>query len=181
MSLPALSSKTFFQRKNLEALALPAFVSLFLIIVLIVSIVIPQKKQEKDSDNKKELSEYTKREKVESEGKTIEVTPRVLQITPENLKQSIEAKENIKLIQVITKGDEWKESHIKGTIFMLTSAFDSAPSIEREGSHIFISSDGYESAVAIDKIVNQGFPRDRNYNLEGGLEAWKKKGFPLEN
>jgi rhodanese-related sulfurtransferase len=181
MSLPASPDKKFFQKKSLEALILPAVVIVFLVGVLIASVVIPQKKEKRGSSEERNIASYTDRQKVESEGKLIEVTPKVLQISPETLKQLLEAKEDLKLIQVIQKGDEWKEPHIKGTTFMLSSAFDSGANLERSQSHIFISKDGFDSAVAIDKIVNQGYLRESNRNLEGGLEAWKKKGFPLEN
>lgn len=179
MSLPkTISSNGFFNRQKVESLLLPVLVVLILVSIITAGFLIPKKKEEKAG--KRDTSAFTGSNKVEVEkGKVIEVAPKVKQISPETLYDSIISKKDIVIVQVFS-GDEWQEPHIKGSVFINKSEFDYSPNLDQTKNYVFVSSDGYDSAEAISKLINLGFPYDKNVNLEGGLEAWKEKGYELE-
>ncbi len=181
MSLPVPLDKKFFQKRNLEALLLPTIVVILLLGILSIGVFVSFQDDGKTNEDKKNLSYYTEKRKVSSKGKTIEVDPRVLQISPKDLSQELSKEEPIKVVTIIKNISEQNKPHIKGTIFMLESMFESTPGLNPEDSHVFISEDGYDSAVVIEKFVGGFFPPEKNRNLEGGLKAWKKEGLPLEN
>jgi len=178
MSLPLF--KSFFQKRNLEALILPVFVSVFLLSILFVSVLFPQKPKKK-LEEKKDISYYVDQQKVNSKGKIIGVTPRVLQITPKELHEKLIGKKKIIVVTIIKNESEVNLPHIAGTRFILEEKFNGFPPLNPDDFNVFVSKDGYDSAVVIDKFVGGIFPRERNLNLEGGLEGWKKEGLPLEN
>lgn len=181
MSLPFPLSKSFFQKKNLEALALPSLVLLFLFGVLVTSIFVSDQDQRKNGGKEKDIGYYTDKMKVVSEGKTIEVRARVLQMSPLLLYQAQLSQQAIKVVTIIKKAEEQNRPHIRGTIFMLESDFSKPPSLDPNEMHVFVSKDGYDSAVQIEKFVGAIFPAEKNLNLEGGFRAWEKEGLPVEN
>src|SRR3989344_3453675 len=181
MSLPETAkSSGFLNPKKIESLILPGLIVIILTGVIIAGFLIP-KRNEEDKEKREDASIYTEAASVKTaEGKTVGVSAAVQQISAEDLRTQLEAKVEILVVQ-ITEKDEWKEPHIKGTIFYPKTNFASSPSLDPKKSHVFVSEDGYEGILALNSILKYGFPRDKNFNLEGGLQAWKKKGYPLEN
>lgn len=179
MSLPKTTEKIkFFKNHKLESLIIPVMIGLIFLAVIVAGFLIPKKNQE--SKQQKDVGVYTKSNKVEvQKGKVIEVAPQVQQISPENLRAALAAKEDIVVVRVF-EGEGWREPHIQGSLFVLKSEFELTPNFDREKTYVFVSDDGYESAAAIAKLVQSGFSYDKNLNLEGGLKAWKEKGFELE-
>lgn len=142
---------------------------------LIAAYLITQEKQKPVPE--RDIGVFTEPNKVEvQKGKVIEVAPQVKQISAAELHTALAGGEDLTVIQVFT-GDEWREPHIKGTVFIRSSEFDYAPNLDKEKSYVYVSSDGYDSAEAIAKLVRFGFSVDKNVNLDGGLAAWKEKGF----
>ncbi len=47
-------------------------------------------------------------------------------------------------------------------------------------AHPLVCNSGNRSGVAADFLVQQGFPGEKVYNLEGGTYAWMGAGFPVE-
>ncbi len=181
MSLPKVSTNSsFLKPQKLESLLLPGMVVFILCTILIAAFLIPKQNQEqKQKDRDTALFTASNKVKVHA-GKTLEVAPFVKQIPPETLDSAISSKEDIVIIQVFEDGREINQPHIEGSQFILSSEFDHALNLDKEKNYYYVSTDGYESAKAISKVVNFGFSRDKHVNLEGGLKAWKEKGYKLE-
>lgn len=179
MTLPKIENfQRLIKAKNPESFILPGLVVLILSGVIIAGFLIPKKNKEKTS---RDTSVYTVSNKVEVEkGKFIEVAPRVKQISPESLHASLAAKENIVLIHIY-KDENWQEPHINGSTLIRDSEFNQAPFLDKEKNYVYVSTDGYDSAKTLSKILTYGFSYDKNVNLEGGTKAWKEKGYELSN
>jgi rhodanese-related sulfurtransferase len=179
MSLPkTVSVKTSLPGKKIDGLILPALVIFVVAGILVAGFLIRQQKDKPKSS--RDTSLYTEPTTIKnSEGKTVGVPARVQQISPEALKAQIEAKEEIVILHIY-EGEEWQEPHIKGTLFYKKSDLKFSPALSPEKKYVFVSKDGYEGALALHNFIQHGFPWEKNFNLEGGLEAWKKKGYPLE-
>src|SRR3990167_6775004 len=136
MSLPKVSVKSnFLKNQKLESLLLPGMVLFILAAVLLASFLIPKRNQEqKDRD----ISVYTASNKVKVHaGKTLEVAPIVKQIPPELLSSDLAAKGDWIVVQVFS-GEEWRDPHIKGSVFMKKSDFDSAPAnIDKGKNYVY--------------------------------------------
>jgi rhodanese-related sulfurtransferase len=92
----------------------------------------------------------------------------------------IDAKEKITLVQVVD-GEGWNYPHIQGAEIINKKHFEtSSASLDPQKTNIFISKDGYDSAVSITKLINFGFAREKNLNLEGGLDSWRARGYSVE-
>lgn len=182
MTLPKIKEfPNFLKGKHPESFLLPAIVVIILVGIIAVGFLIP-KKNKADEERRKQLELYTTRQQVEvQEGKTISVPEKILQISPEKLYSDLNTQTQLNIIQVAVEDKDWQEPHIKNSLIIRSSSFDGGVGLDREKSYIFVSSDGLDSALAINKLLNQGFSREKNLNLEGGLKAWKAKGLPLED
>lgn len=180
MSLPTKPQfPNSLQSKKLEKFLIPGLIIFILVGVLVAAVLIP-KHNDKTNKNGRDTSVFTKSNKVEVEkGKFIEVAPRVKEITPDALYAALTAKEEWIVIQVFDQ-DNWNDGHIKGSILMGKKEFDQAPDLDKSKTYILVSSDGYDSAEAVTKLVNFGFAYDSTQNLQGGLKAWQDKGYALE-
>lgn len=180
MTLPKKPFLPRFQNKTWEAIALPAGFIVLLLIVILLGIFLPKLTKKPGSNNSEKLNYYTKPTAIKVNGKNQGVPARVRQISPKSLYEAILNKEDLQLVQII-KDDEWKKPHIKGSIFVVGKSLSkSTYGLDPAIKHVFISDDGLDSAVAIDTLITYGFSRETNLNLEGGLDAWEKGGYPLE-
>ncbi len=184
MSLPKDSTpspkSTFLKRQKLESWLLPGMIVFILLAILAAAVLIPKTSQEKKQSDR-DIAVYTASNKVKIHGgKTIEVEAIVKQIPPETLYSEIRLKENVGIIHVFEDGQEINQPHIAGSQFIPLSEFDHALILDPEKNYVYVSSDGYASAKAISKVIKYGFSREKHMNLEGGLKAWKEKGFDLD-
>jgi rhodanese-related sulfurtransferase len=178
MGLPKTTNVKSFPGK-IESLLIPGLVVLIVGGLLIAGFLIV-KKDESPKEQVRDTSGFTGARQVSvHEGKTLTVGPKVEQITPEELKNLLSTSGAPSVVQVSEKID-YSQPHIKGTIYLTLSDFDQAPVLDQEKNYVFVSEDGYDSAEAISKLVDFGYLSSRIRNLEGGLKAWKEKGFPLE-
>ena len=100
------------------------------------------------------------------------------QITVEELKTLLKSKpENIMVIDVRTN-EERKEGYIEGTVHI---PLDQIPlqieEIAKAKQVYFQCAKGGRSASACDILLNEDFPEA--YNVVGGIEEWKRKGFEV--
>jgi rhodanese-related sulfurtransferase len=103
-------------------------------------------------------------------------------ITPEQLKQKIDNHENMILIDVRTQPEYTGElGHIKGTVLLpvqdITSWISNYEN-DKDKEIIMICRSGNRSGRATQYFLDNGF-KDV-YNMEGGMIAWNKAGYPLE-
>jgi rhodanese-related sulfurtransferase len=82
------------------------------------------------------------------------------------------------LIDVREPG-EWAEGHASGAIhFPLNKVFTNADDLPEGKGLVFICSVGQRSALAAEYAAAVG--RKDLANVEGGLDAWKAAGLPVE-
>ena len=183
MSLPKTPNFNFPKIKNYKTLVVPLELALLVVIILFIGSLLPKQKQQKlVSEAKKNFDRVTNTTTIKTaDGKTQVVPPEVIQITPDQLKSWLDSKQTITIIQVTDSTDVSRELRIKGSALIPKKSFDiSAISLTPATFNIFVSKDGIDSALAIVKVISFGLPREKNVNLEGGLDAWKGKGYPVE-
>jgi rhodanese-related sulfurtransferase len=77
--------------------------------------------------------------------------------------------------------NEFQTGHLPGaTLIPVNNVFQRREELPADKKIIFVCSVGQRSALAAEMAAAGGLPADRLYNLEGGTEAWKRAGEPLE-
>lgn len=77
--------------------------------------------------------------------------------------------------------DEYQNGHLAGaTLIPVNSVFQRREELPAEGKILFVCSVGQRSALAAEMAAAAGLPADRLYTMDGGTEAWRKAGEPLE-
>ena len=77
--------------------------------------------------------------------------------------------------------DEFAGGHLPGaTLIPVNNVFARREELPADKKIIFVCSVGQRSALAAEMAAAGGIPADRLYNLEGGTDAWRKAGQPLE-
>lgn len=76
---------------------------------------------------------------------------------------------------------EYNGGHIpRATLIPVNSVFARREELPKDGKIIFACAVGQRSALAAEMAAAAGLPPDRLYNLDGGTEAWRKAGEPVE-
>ena len=79
----------------------------------------------------------------------------------------------------VREPDEHREAHLPGSICVPLSSFDPARVPNPEGKRVVLHCrSGKRSTDAAGRLLACGWPEVTQ--LEGGLEAWKKAGLPVE-
>ena len=106
--------------------------------------------------------------------------PQVPEITAENVKKSIDAKEGALLLDVRTAG-EYLRGKIEGSINIpvdeVTNFVESVVPDKSHTIYVYCLS-GARSVHAVSTMVKLGYTRV--YNMINGLLAWRAKGYPVE-
>jgi rhodanese-related sulfurtransferase len=77
--------------------------------------------------------------------------------------------------------NEYQAGHVPGaTLIPVNSVFQRREELPAGKKIIFVCSVGQRSALAAEMAAAGGLPADRLFNLEGGTDAWRKAGEPLE-
>jgi rhodanese-related sulfurtransferase len=77
--------------------------------------------------------------------------------------------------------DEYQGGHLPGaTLIPVNSVFQRREELPQDKKIIFVCAVGQRSALAAEMAAAAGLPADRLYNLEGGTDAWRKSGEPVE-
>ncbi|HZP55965.1 MAG TPA: rhodanese-like domain-containing protein [Dehalococcoidia bacterium] len=76
---------------------------------------------------------------------------------------------------------EYQAGHIPhATLIPVNSVFARREELPKDKKIIFACAVGQRSALAAEMAAAAGLPPDRLYNLDGGTEAWRKAGEPVE-
>lgn len=77
--------------------------------------------------------------------------------------------------------DEYANGHVPGaTLIPVNSVFARSNELPADKKIIFVCAVGQRSALAAEMAAAAGLPADRLYNLEGGTDAWRRAGEPVE-
>lgn len=77
--------------------------------------------------------------------------------------------------------NEYAEGHVPGaTLIPVNSVFARSNELPADKKLIFVCAVGQRSALAAEMAAAAGLPADRLYNLEGGTDAWRRAGEPVE-
>jgi len=77
--------------------------------------------------------------------------------------------------------NEYQSGHVPGaSLIPVNSVFQRREELPADKKIIFICAVGQRSALAAEMAAAGGLPADRLYNLEGGTDAWRKAGEPIE-
>jgi rhodanese-related sulfurtransferase len=94
------------------------------------------------------------------------------EITPTELKQMLDNKEDLQLIDV-REPHEFEAAHIEAELMPLNTVPQNLDKISKDKKVIMICRSGNRSGNAIRFMEGQGF--GNLYNLKGGMLAWKKE------
>jgi rhodanese-related sulfurtransferase len=77
--------------------------------------------------------------------------------------------------------DEYASGHLPGaTLIPVNSVFARREELPKEKKILFVCAVGQRSALAAEMAAAAGLPADKLYNLDGGTDAWRKAGEPVE-
>ncbi|HXA01024.1 MAG TPA: rhodanese-like domain-containing protein [Cytophagaceae bacterium] len=94
------------------------------------------------------------------------------EVTPTELKQMLDNKEDIQLIDV-RELYEYQAAHIQAELIPLNTIPQNLDKISKNKKVIMICRSGNRSGNAIRFMEGNGF--ENLYNLKGGMLAWKKE------
>jgi hydroxyacylglutathione hydrolase len=98
-------------------------------------------------------------------------------ITVQDLRKLIDLKENIMIIDV-RRDSEWSEGHIEGSTHIYLGHLEKqAHKLPRHSPIVVICKTGNRSSFGASVLLREGF--DHVCNCLGGIDAWRKSGFPL--
>lgn len=77
--------------------------------------------------------------------------------------------------------NEYQSGHLPGaSLIPVNSVFARREELPKDKRILFVCSVGQRSALAAEMAAAAGLPAEQLFNLDGGTEAWKKAGEPLE-
>lgn len=77
--------------------------------------------------------------------------------------------------------NEFEEGHLPGaTLIPVNSVFQRREELPVDKKIIFVCAVGQRSALAAEMAAAAGLPAERLYTLDGGTDAWRKAGHPVE-
>ncbi len=76
---------------------------------------------------------------------------------------------------------EYQGGHIPtATLLPVNSVFARREELPKDKKILFVCAVGQRSALAAEMAAAAGLPADHLYTLDGGTDAWKKAGQPVE-
>jgi rhodanese-related sulfurtransferase len=94
------------------------------------------------------------------------------EVTPIELKQMLDNKENIQMIDV-REPHEFETGHIEAELIPMNTIPKNLDKVSKDKKVIMICRSGNRSGNVIRFMEGQGF--ENLYNLKGGMLAWKKE------
>lgn len=77
--------------------------------------------------------------------------------------------------------DEYRSGHVPGaSLIPVNSVFQRSGELPTDKKILFVCAVGQRSALAAEMAAAAGLPADRLFNMEGGTDAWRKAGEPVE-
>lgn len=100
-------------------------------------------------------------------------------INVDEAKQMLDEGESV--VIDVRNPNEFQSGHVPGaSLIPVNSVFQRREELPADKKIIFVCAVGQRSALAAEMAAAGGLPAERLYNLEGGTDAWKKAGEPLE-
>lgn len=104
-------------------------------------------------------------------------SPAIKTITAEDLRARLQTDAKPMLVDV-REQNEWDEAHIaEATLAPLAAVVDKMKDVPRDREILLICRSGRRSGIAYTKLEEKGFSNLRN--VEGGMLAWQKLGYPV--
>lgn len=98
-------------------------------------------------------------------------------ITARDLSKWIDKEKSVTVVDV-RRENEWSEGHIEGAKHIYLGHLEKqASKLPRHGPIIVVCKTGNRSSFGASVLLRAGF--DHVYNCLGGIDAWRKSGFPL--
>ena len=95
-------------------------------------------------------------------------------------KQMLNDSDTVSVIDV-REPHEYQSGHIPSAVLIpVNSVFARREELPKEGKLLFVCAVGQRSALAAEMAAAAGLPADRLYSLDGGTDAWRKAGAPVE-
>ena len=89
-------------------------------------------------------------------------------------------KEKAPVVDVRTPG-EYASGHVPGSVLIpVDSLYTRMDDLPKNNKLVFICGVGQRSALACEIAVAMGLEDVHLYNVEGGIEAWIRQGYPVE-
>ena len=106
---------------------------------------------------------------------------RVDEITPDELREKIDAEDEEFELLDVREMDEWDDARITGARFLSKGIIEreienEVPDLEKE--IILYCAGGYRSVLAADNLNRMGYHDVKS--LKGGFRAWTEAGHPIE-
>jgi rhodanese-related sulfurtransferase len=77
--------------------------------------------------------------------------------------------------------DEYQSGHIPGaSLIPVNSVFSRREELPKDKKIMFVCAVGQRSALAAEMAAAAGLPAESIYTLDGGTDAWRKAGNPVE-
>lgn len=103
----------------------------------------------------------------------------VSSVTAEEVKQALDAKEDVTIVDVRTP-EEYKKGHLDGSLLLpVDTVSEQAASLlkdKKKTLYVYCLS-GSRSMQATDILLKLGYTKA--FNMTSGLLAWRAKGYPL--
>jgi rhodanese-related sulfurtransferase len=81
----------------------------------------------------------------------------------------------------VREPNEYQSGHLPGaTLIPVNSVFARREELPKDKKILFVCAVGQRSALAAEMAAAAGLPADQLYTLDGGTDAWKKAGQPVE-
>ena len=105
--------------------------------------------------------------------------PKFSTVEPGDLRDELRIQAPSKLVDV-REFFEYKKSRIKGAVNIPASGNleFAADTLDKNLALFFYCTTGFRSSRVCEKFSDKGFRKI--YNLEGGINGWKKEGLPVE-
>lgn len=100
-------------------------------------------------------------------------------ITPNQLKERLDAGESLHLIDVRTPGEYQYDGHLANTRLLPLSALGQRlEELPKDQPLVFICRSGNRSMVACEQLAQLGY--ENCVNLSSGMIGWKMAGYPVQ-
>lgn len=114
-----------------------------------------------------------------NQNKQTTTLPKIESITPNELKERLDAGDPLLLVDVRTPGEYQHDGHIANSQLLPLSALGQRlDELPTDQTIVFICRSGNRSMVACQQLAQIGF--ENTINLSSGMIGWQMAGFPIQ-